>query len=106
MRETIAHRKTRILIALRPVHRLQKKMLEGERLELFRPGVGLRIDELQFVAGKKHYFRASLWADADPVDSARRQFRAVGLDRDLELLRVESVDECRVHLQQRLAARA
>ena len=41
--------------------------------------------------------------DADPVDASRRGDRSVGLDRDLEALRVQGLDQRGVELQHGLA---
>jgi hypothetical protein len=95
-----------VAAAVGTIHRLNREMLEGEMFELLRCQPVLRHDELQLVAVHKLQRRPGLRADADPIETGRRFHRAVGLDGDGEPALVKRVDQRRVDLQERLAARA
>ena len=81
-------------------------MLEIEGLETLRHRLGLRIDQFQLVPGRQRQRRIGLGRHADPVDAGGRHLRAVGLDGDLEIARMERLDQRRIELQQWLAAGA
>jgi hypothetical protein len=94
----------RVLAQLRAVHGLQQVAPEVQARQFLQVQSFLRHHHLQLAAGADAQLRAGLGADADPVDAGGRLQRAVGFHRDLESLRVQGVDQRRVHLQQGLAA--
>ncbi len=102
MLQAIVDRARGVVSRIRPVHRLQRESLEGEAREVLGPGIRLRIDQLEFVTFGDAQIRAGLRTDAKPVDAIRRRDGAIGLDADLETAGMQGVDECLVHLQQRL----
>ena len=65
---------------------------------------GLRPDQFQFVACVLNDVRASLGADAHPINAGMHLYRAIAFNRDLESLRVERIDDPIVHLQHGFAA--
>src|SRR5260221_13169145 len=83
---------------------------------ILRPSVGaasneglrragsLREDQLQLAARLQPEIRVALRADADPVDSRRRLQRAIGLDGNLEALRMDGSDELPIELQKRFTS--
>src|SRR5437868_10814559 len=105
MREAVRECRARIGGELRTVHRLQKKLVEGHRLELRRVKFRLRIHELQLVAATKHQFGPRLRTHANPIEARWRLPRSVRLDGDLEAERMQGIDNWGIELQQRLAAR-
>ncbi|KAG0930151.1 hypothetical protein G6F31_017114 [Rhizopus arrhizus] len=90
--------------ASRSVHGLQEEMLEIQMREGFGQRIGLRVDQLQFVAAFDDDGRGALGADADPVDAGRRLDGAVGLDRHGEAAGMDGRQQRRVQLQQGFAA--
>ena len=65
---------------------------------------GLWVYKLQLVAAALDPIGARFGADANPVDAWWDAHRAVGLDRDLETLRMQRLDQGAVDLQERLSA--
>jgi len=106
MIEAILEGGLRVGVAEGAVHGLQEKVAELERLELGRVGTGLRINQLQLVAGALHERGAGFGADAGPVDAGRSRDGSVGFDSNLKAAGVKSVDERGVELKQRLTAGA
>src|SRR5216683_687850 len=104
MAQTIVDRARGVFDHVRSVHRLQRETFEGEIDESFRGGIGLRIDQLEFMALPDHEVGAGFRADADPVHALGRLDRTVGLDADFEAARMQRIDEGLVHLQQWFAA--
>src|SRR4029079_4418727 len=104
MPQAIVDRPRGVLDDIRPIHRLQRETLEGERFEILRCRTWLRIDQFQLMAPAHHEIGSGFRADANPVHARGRIDGAVGLDADLEAARMQRIDEGRVHLQQRLAA--
>jgi len=96
----------RILRLLRPIHWLQKEMAEIEIGKLLRIHATLREDKLELVALPLYQLRPNLGTDADPVQSLWSSNRSVGLDSNLEIASMQSINKRLVHLQQRLATRA
>src|SRR5207249_603250 len=66
----------------------------------------LREHELEFVALPKDQVGAGLRTHANPVDTRRRDPGAVRLDRDLEALTVEGLNQLLIELEERLASGA
>src|SRR5690348_14477121 len=89
MRQAVLERGPRVPLPVGPVHRLQKEMTEGQRLEPFRLGPDLRVDQLQLVSGPQQQLRPRFGAHADPVQPGGRKPSAVRLHRDLETFRVQ-----------------
>ena len=106
VRQTIAQRGLRVGIAAGAIHRLQKEVTEGERLEGGRINAGLRVDQLELVAGVLFELCAGLGADADPVETGRRGDSAVGFNGNLKATCVKSVDKRSIELEQRLTTGA
>src|SRR5216684_579881 len=104
MAQTIVDRARGVFDHVRSVHRLQRETFEGEIDESFRGGIGLRINQLEFMALPDHEVGAGFRADADPVHALGRLDRTVGLDADFEAARMQRIDEGLVHLQQWFAA--
>ena len=92
--------------AVGSVHRLQEEVREVEVLVALRRCVVLGEHELELVAARHDRLGVGLWRHAHPVDSGGHLDRPVRLDRDLEAVCVERVDECDVELQERFAAGA
>ena len=86
------------------VHGLQEEVLEVQVFEARGQGVGLGVDQLEFVAAFDDDRRGAFGADADPVDAGRRLDGAVGFDGDGEAARVDDGEQGRVELQQGFAA--
>lgn len=78
-------------------------MFELQILKLQWTEICLWVDEFQFATTCKFQFRASFWADANPVDAHGRLDRAIRLDRNLETIPVDSLNEGVIELQKRLA---
>src|SRR6266513_2881305 len=99
MREAEADRQFSVLCAVRAVHRLHREAMEIEpdKVEWVEPV--LRHDNLQLMSTGDDERCAGFWADADPVDAAGRQDRAVRLHRDLEIARMQRIDQRPIHLQ-------
>src|SRR5229473_7035857 len=104
MAQTIVDRARGVFDHVRSVHWLQRETFEGEIDESLRGGIGLRINQLEFMALPDHEVGAGLRADADPVHALGRLDRAIGLDADFEAARMQRIDEGLVHLQQWFAA--
>jgi hypothetical protein len=101
--ETVPDRKFGIAIALRPIHRLQKEMLESEVLKAIGPGFSLRIDEFKFLAGFLHKFRSGFWTDADPVNAGWSRYGSVCFNSDLKAPGLDRRQKIWVQLQQRFS---
>jgi hypothetical protein len=86
------------------VHGLKQEMSEVEAFEHLWLDLLLRIDQLELIARALLKLNARLRAHADPVDGARHEKGAVGLDGDLESCRVECRYQRLVDLQHRLTA--
>ena len=106
MRETVRQRLSSILIALRPVHGLEKELPKIQLLERFGIESRLRIDQLELVAVAERERCPGFGADANPIETGRRFLGAVRLHCDLETSVVQRVDRGGVELEQRLAAGA
>ena len=108
VRETVLDGKAGVLRDARPIHRLKKPVLEVEIVEAFRLGfwLCLRIDELQLLPGPRDERSPGFRADAQVVDAWRHLLGPVGLDCYLEPGLVQGIDQWRIELQERLAARA
>src|SRR5688500_396002 len=104
--EAVCERLLRVPLHQRPVHRLKKEVLEGERLETLRLRACLGEDELELVSGTETERGAGLGAHADPVEPGWGILGPVGLDGDLEAAGLERGDRRSVELEQRLAAGA
>jgi hypothetical protein len=63
-----------------------------ERGKILRLEALLRKNQFQLITGSKFYFNPGLGADADPVNTGRRQEGAVGLNSHLEAEMVKSGD--------------
>ena len=84
----------------------KKKCLKPQPLKLHWDRTHLRINQLQLVSAALHQSCASLGAHANPVQSRRRRNRSIGFHRNLKSARMQRLNQGRIHLQQRLAARA
>src|SRR5579863_9194857 len=104
--EAVANRLLRIGDAAGAVHGLQKEVAEGELGQLRGVNSLLGKDQLELITGVLHEWRAGFWADANPVQRVGGVHGSVGLHSDLELARVQSLDERLVELEQRFAAGA
>ena len=93
-----------VLIEPRAIHRLQEEVGVIQSLEGFRAQALLGVDQLELVAAVDDHLGSGLGADADPVDSFRRFFCAVGLDGDLQALGMKRLDSRVVELQEGLSA--
>src|ERR1700733_6741283 len=101
--QTIIDRAGSVLDDVRPVHRLQRKPLEGQIDKRLGSGIRLRVNQFEFMASAYRKLRAGLGADADPVHAVRRLDRAIGLDPDAEAMPVQRIDQVSIDLQQRFA---
>ena len=106
VRHTVVDGKSRVLVDARPIHRLEKKMIELELLEFLGRRAPLRVDELELVARLLNQTRTGFRTDADPVYGSWRVSRAIRLDCHTEPTLVEAVNQRLIELQQRLAAGA
>src|SRR5258707_5190870 len=104
MLQAIFHRARGIFDHIRAVHRLQRKTFEIEIDKILGRGLGLRVDELQFMPAPDQKLGAGFRAYANPVHAVRRNNRSVGLDADRKSACMQRIDQGDVHLQQRLAA--
>src|SRR5438552_74050 len=91
VRQTISDRQLRVPLALWSIHRLQQEVAKIQIRIALRLCTRLRKDQLQLVAAAENQVGARFGADANPVDARRRHTGAVGLNRDLETLRVQRV---------------
>src|SRR5947209_12463817 len=89
-----------VLDKLRVMHGLERKALEGKRLEQLGRRAGLREHEFQLVTGSYSKLGTGLGADANPVQSTRRLDGAVRFHRDRESARMQRLDQRIVYLQQ------
>ncbi len=80
------------------IHRLKKEVLECQTLEIRYIHSRLRIHDFQFVSRSLYEIGARFWADADPIDVIRCADGSVRLDRDLEMLVVQSSDQRGIQL--------
>jgi hypothetical protein len=101
--EAVPDSKFGIAIAFRPIHRLQKKMLEPQVLKGIGPRFSLRIDEFKFVTGYLHKFGSGFWTDADPIDAGWSSYCSVCLNSDLKAKGLDRCQERGVQLQKRLS---
>src|ERR1700748_28920 len=101
MRKTISNGRRRIGFALRSIHRLQEKMIEGKIDERRRIEAFLWKDKLELIARGRGDFGAGFRTDADPVELGQGRNRAVGLDRAFEPDVMQRADQGRVELQKR-----
>src|ERR1700733_3556250 len=106
MLHAVIDRQFRIRGAAGPIHRLQEKMPKVERTELIGVETLLWKDQFQFLAGLLNKPCAGLWPYATPIQARWRRNRPIRFDRNFKPVRVKCVDQRRVHLQQRFAARA
>jgi len=106
MLKTMADRELGVALPLRTIHRLQKEVAKVKVREAFRFRSLLGKDQLEFVTSVQSEFRPSFGTDADPIDTRRRQQRAVGFERHGEAAIVQSGDESAVELQERFTTRA
>ena len=104
MSAAIIDRKRGVFLALRPIHRLQEKMIESEFFKPFRRRIRLRIDEFQFIAAHLQQSVFALRTDADPVEPLGRCDRSIRFNGDIETARMERADKRRIKLQQGFAA--
>jgi hypothetical protein len=104
--KAVFDRRDRIPGYVRPIHGLEKKIIEVECLELLRHGAWLRKYELDLASCRLNERRSRLRADAYPVDAVRCRLRSVGFDSQGETPVVYRADECVIDLEQRLAAGA
>src|SRR3954464_12021880 len=81
-------------------------MIEVHLREALRRRVGLRINELQFIAVRELQSRVGLWTHANPVNTGWRLKRSVAFDAHVKSGGVQRSDQRRVQLQQRLTASA
>ena len=70
----------------------------------FNVAGALRPDKLQLVADMLDNLRPCLGADTYPIDTRMHQYRAVTLNRDLKVGRVQRVDDSIIDLQHWFAA--
>ena len=70
-----------VCLAVRPVHRLEKEVIEGEAFEPVGHRQRLREHQLQLAARCLDQRCRGLGADADPVEPGRCSLGAVGFDR-------------------------
>lgn len=86
------------------VHGLKQEVIERKIRKAFGWGVGLRVNQFQFVATDDFQLRARLGTDANPVDAFRRSQGAVGFDGDAETAAVKRAHKVIIHLQQRFSS--
>src|SRR5688500_9996006 len=98
MQHAVRNCVVRILLYIRPVHRLEKEMVEVHFAELLRSRAGLRKHELELTASSLHEWSSGLRADADPVNRRRGVARPVRLDSNGKPALVKSVDQRLVEL--------
>ena len=106
MLHAIPQRQLCICGPIRPVHRLQEEMPEGQPDKIRRTRPRLRIDQLQLVSAHLRKHRACLGAHAHPIETRRSFNRSIRLDRNFKISRMKRRDQARIQLQQRLAAGA
>ncbi len=106
IRETEPEGFASVLVAVRAIQWLQEEVLEVQRLEGLRVDPDLWVHDLELAPRTNLELASELGAHADPVDTAGDWKRAIGLDGDLEIPRVELIDERGVELEQRFSARA
>ncbi len=80
------------------IHRLKKKVVESQTLEIRYIHSGLRINDFQLVSRSLYEIGACFWAYTNPIDVIRRANGSVRLDRDLELSVVQSGDQPSIQL--------
>jgi hypothetical protein len=103
MFEAEANGAARVIFAMGTVHRLEEEVSEAQLLEALWLGAGLRVNELELIAGIDCQGSARFRTDANPVDASGGRDGAVGLDCDFETAAMERVDDGLVELEQRLA---
>ena len=87
MLHAIPERELRIRRAIRPIHRLQKKIPERQPAKIPRIGPRLRIHQLQLVSALLHQQSAGLGAHAYPVETVRSLNRPIRLDGNFKIAR-------------------
>lgn len=102
----LAHidRKTHVFFQRRAIHGLHEKVIEFQRRIIVKRLPYLRNHHFQFTAFADAQFRAELGTDTNPVDTRRHRQGAIGFNGDFKAAFVHAVDECRIKLQQWLAA--
>ena len=68
--------------------------------------VGLRVNQLEFIALIEHHIGALFGAHAHPIDALRRPEGTVGFNGDGEILSFQRCDQRRIELQEWFTARA
>ena len=68
------------------IHRLEQIVFKVAGTQVIGHQCGLWVDELELVSFALNPGRASLWADANPVDAFGDLKRAIGLDGDFKAL--------------------
>jgi len=106
MLHAVLHRQVRIQNAIRPIHWLQKEVLERQIFQSRRIEPLLRKYQLQFASRSLKKRRTSLGANAKPIDPLRRNYSPVRFHRNLKTAGMECVNQRRVQLQQRLTTSA
>ena len=104
MLKAVFDRQVGVAIAIRPIHRLQEKMLESQIFEARRHCAGLRIDEFQLVSRDLPDICSGLGTDANPIQPFRNRDGAIGFNGDRKILRAHSRDDIAIELEQRLSA--
>ena len=102
--EAVPDSKFGIAIAFRPIHRLQKKMLESQVLKGIGRSFSLRIDEFKFVTGYLHKLASGFWTDADPIDAGWSSYCSVCFDSDLKAKDLDRRQKRCVQLQKRFSS--
>ena len=89
---TISNRGAFIVQPIWTIHGLEQIVLKAARAQVFGHQCGLGVDELELVSFALYPGRASLWADANPVDAFGDLKRAIGLEGDFKALVMQGVD--------------
>ena len=105
MLEAVADREARVFLEVWAIHRLEEEVVELQTFEVHGIQRRLGKDELELVPPPHHEIGPRLRADTDPIDSVGHGQGPVGLDRDLEVQSMESINEISVQLEQWLSAR-
>lgn len=88
MLKAVLHRLRRVQGPIGAIHRLQEEMLEREVLEQVGTSPLLRKHELEFIPSSQRKICPRLRTHADPVKIGGGRFRAVCLNRHLEVFGV------------------
>lgn len=103
---TVLDRFVGIELSIRTVHWLEEEIVKIPILEIHRIGTILGKDDLEFIPLSQVPVRATFWAHANPINSIRRNQRAIGFNCNSNRMALKSGDQLIINLKKGFATSA